>query len=404
MGKLTIWLIAAANGTSALGNTALFTGVVWILVNGHGDARTAGFMMAVCGATTVLLSPAAGALLDRPGGIRMILAADYGACAVLSALVLFGDGSSLTALWIAMLATAVGGLAYGPGLQMLIGRFIPADRRRNANAKLHSASRIGLILGPLLGGAVVSFAGQRGLLAFDAATFLVSGIILTVIYLRPSAREHLRRNPSRKQVSFADSLRFMISNRIVRWVLVVGATVNMLTSGFAILLPVLAARTDGSGVSYGVLYSIYQGGMLLLAVTLSSERSSRLPAGRDSLAVACSLAVFSAGFITAVLADNLWVLGASVFAVGAGLSATSLFADTKFLVSVPEEMQGRVFSLANSILGSLRPAGSALGGVLASISTVAMGVIGATAAAGCAVFMAARKPLEPVHTMQEAHR
>ncbi|MFD6396656.1 MFS transporter [Nocardia sp. NPDC060249] len=404
MNRLTIWVIAGASGISTLGNTALFTGVVWIFVHGHGDVRTAGFMLAVCGAIAVLLSPGVGVLLDGPRGIGLVLLADFGACMVLSVLVLVDRDFGLTTLWIAMVTTALGGMAYGPGLQMLIGRLVPADRRRHANAKMHTAIRIALIAGPLVGGTVVSLGGQRGLLAFDAATFLLSGIALTVVCFRPEDREYLRRNRDMESVGFGDSLRFMIGNRIIRWVLIVGATVNMLTSGFALLLPVLAERNAGSGVSYGLLYSTYQGGLLLIAVALSSERTSRLAAAKDSLAVAGSLTLFAAGFLAAVMVSDLWLLGASVFLVGVGLSATSLFADTKFLVSVPEQMQGRVFSVANSVLGSLRPAGSAIGGVLAGISVLVMGGIAATAAIGCAVFLASHKPLDTKPTVQEAHR
>ncbi|MFD3705670.1 MFS transporter [Nocardia sp. NPDC058658] len=404
MGSLTVWLIAGANGVSTLGNTALFTGVIWIVVHGHGDARTAGFMLAVCGGVTVVLSPLVGALLDRRHGIRLVLLADYGAFVVLAALALRGESSASTVLWVAMLTTALGGVAYGPGVQMMIGRTVPDDGRRNANARIHTASRIALIGGPLIGGAVVSVAGQRGLLIFDAATFLISGVIITLVLMRPAASEKMRPKKNVRPVRFIECLRFMIRDRVVRSVLLIGATVNMLTSGFSILLPALAAGNSDSGVSYGILFSTYQAGMLLIAAALSSDRISRLSVGNDSLAVALSLTVFGVGFVVAVLVDDLRLLGASVFLVGAGLSATSLFADTKFLVSVPEEMQGRVFSLANSIFGSLRPAGSAVGGVLVSVSTVLVGVTAAAAAVGCAGFMATRRPLETIQSTQEAQR
>jgi len=393
MNRPTIWLIAATSFFSTLGNTALSTGVIWIFVREYGDAQTAGVMLAVCAALAVLLSPTVGAVLDRPRGLLLVLVADYGALAVLVGLLCSVHGRSSLGLWIAMMATALGGMAYGPGLQMLIGRLVTTERRRNANAKLHSANRSALIVGPPIGGAIVSLSGQQGLLVFDAATFMLSGAVLTYLYIGRGAHAYLHRTHASESIGFRDSLRFMLGNRTVRWVLLVGATVNMLTSGFSVLLPVLAARNSGSGVSYGVLYSTYQAGMLIVAVALSSEKSSRLAAGRDSLTIACALAVFSAGFASTVLVGDLWLLGLSVFFVGVGLSATSLFADTKFLISVPKEMQGRVFAAANSIFGSLRPVGNAGGGVLASTSTVAVGLVAAATAAGCAAVIAVRKPL-----------
>ncbi|MGY2116842.1 MFS transporter [Nocardia gipuzkoensis] len=396
-----IWTITAAKGISTLGNIAFSTGVVWIFVHEYGDARTAGLMLAVSGIVAIVLAPGVGALLDRERGILLVLVADYSAFAIVLAVVLVGASHSPAGLWVAMLATSVGGTAYGPGLQMLISRLVPNEQRRNANAKVHSAVRIALIGGPLAGGAIVSISGRVGLLVFDAATFLVSGVLITLICCAVRSQENMNKKSAGSSSSFIDSVRFMFENKVVRWVLILGASVNMLTSVLAILLPVLAQRISHSGITYGVMYSVYQCGMLSVAIALSNERTSRFSDGGESKVVACALALFAAGFLGAISSDSIWVLGISVFVIGAGLSATSLFADTRLLTSVPLEMQGRVFSLSGSILASLRPAGNAVGGLLVGISTVLVGVIAAVTAAGCAVAMAVGKPLD---TPEEVRR
>ncbi|WP_109522605.1 MFS transporter [Nocardia sp.] len=390
----TIWMVSLAKGISTLGNVAFSTGLLWVFVHEYDDVRTAGFMLAVAGVVAIVLAPGVGALLDRRRGMLLTLGADYGAAAVLLAVILSGLAHSQAGMWIAVLATSIGGTAYGPGLQMLVSRTVPNEQRRQVNARMHSAVRIGLILGPMAGGGVVAISGQVGLLVFDAATFLLSGIIITVIYYTPSVRVHVHADRGGQGFSFKDSLQFMFENRIVRWVLLVGAAVNMLTSAFAILLPVLAERISQSGIAYGILYSVYQCGMLLVAIVLSSERTTKFAAGEDSKVVAGSLALFAAGFLGAVAVQSIWLLGVSIFLIGAGLSATSLFADTRLMTSVPIDMQGRVFSVSGSILASLRPAGNAFGGLLVGVSTLLVGVIATVAAASCAVAIAVRKPLD----------
>jgi MFS transporter, DHA3 family, macrolide efflux protein len=392
-------MVAAAKGISTLGNIAFSTGVVWIFVHEYGDVRTAGLMLAVSGFVAIVLAPGVGALLDRERGVVLILVTDYGAFAIILAVVLVGAPHSAAGLWVAMLATSVGGTAHGPGLQMLISRLVPDEQRRNANAKVHTAERTAMIAGPLVGGAIVAISGRAGLLVFNSATFLVSGVTITLVCCAMRIQEDVNEKAVSSSASFVDSVRFMFANRVVRWVLILGASVNMLTSVLAILLPVLAQRISHSGITYGVMYSVYQCGMLSVAIVLSSERTSKFMTGEESKVVSCALALFATGFLGAISSDSIWVLGISVFAIGAGLSVTSLFADTRLLTSVPREMQGRVFAISGSILAGLRPAGNAVGGLLVGISTVLVGMIAAVTAAGCAVAMAIGKPLD---TPQEA--
>ncbi|MFT4044413.1 MAG: MFS transporter [Gordonia sp. (in: high G+C Gram-positive bacteria)] len=389
---MAVWTLVVGTGVSVLGNSALTTGVIWLVVTGYHDPGAAGLTLAVCSVVGIILSPLAGIILDRSRGILLMVVVDTVLFLVFAGLAGFIalHGASFTVLFVAMVSAAMGSTVSSPGLHMLLSRCIEPAERRETNAKLYSGARIGQIVGPLMGGGLLGIGGESGLIIFDALTFLTSAGAVTWVLRRERLVTTTGGGPVRRGGS-RDAVTFILGSRVVLSIILLGAMVNTVTSGFGVVLPVLVDRASGSAASFGLIYGCYQAAMLFATILLGLKLISRFLRVKDVLAIGISLCVFSIGIFISVATNELPILALAVVAIGVGLSSTALVADTALVTSVPEPIQGTVFAVSNSILSMLRPLGSAGAGFLVGVSVLLTGTIAAGVGLLCAVLFACQR-------------
>jgi MFS family permease len=185
-----VWTIQGATFVTWLGNGAVGP---FLLVYLH-DARrfpldTSGVILAAAGAGALVAGPAAGSLADRLGA-RTVLLLSLGAGALAAASLPFAGAPWETALLLALSGCAAS--AFGTSQSTLVAAFTTPGRRRTAFALQRVSIHLGLGLGALGGGLVVSSThpGSFALLFWlNALSFLVSAaVVLTLPAPHPSPR------------------------------------------------------------------------------------------------------------------------------------------------------------------------------------------------------------------------
>ncbi|HML97347.1 MAG TPA: MFS transporter [Tepidiformaceae bacterium] len=258
--------LVLAEGISASGDAFLLTAAS-VTVFRETDSTTAvSLLLGLAALPTVVLSPLAGTLADRYSRRRIMVGVDaVSAAACLAA---------LTAVAVLPLAVAVFlavGIVYSlstfhrPAAQALLPVLSGEQQLGRANSGLRLATSLANIAGPAAAGLLVGRGGFELVLAVDAATFAVSGVLVLAITAIPA-----QATPAVRRSVFADAvegLNYARRERNIRIVIAaIGVTLLVGTVVNAGTLPLVSRSLDLPESRYGALLAIEGAGAMALAI------------------------------------------------------------------------------------------------------------------------------------------
>ena len=334
----------------------------------------------------------AGVLVDRLDRRRAMAALDLVRAAAVGgfAVLVLTGGGSLPALYACFFVVGTCETYYRSAAQALVPAVVPRELLVPANARLVSAqTTMNQFAGPLAGAAL--FAVAAGLpFAVDAATFLLSALLLTRLRLRTPFVPY--RPPPGTPVArglladMATGARWLWRHRLLRSLAAMAATFNLVSGATLAILVVHAHRVLGLGdLGYGVLIACEAVGAAVAGLVAPSVVRA---VGRDWALVLVVSAQAAAGVL-------FWATRSPVLA-GAALALTACSAVTWDVVVValrqtliPDALQGRVNSVYRLVAWGSLPVGAGLAGTLAyAFGTPAVFGLGAAVMALAAVPLA----------------
>jgi len=363
-----VWLLEGGALWSAVGSGLVTPFVLIYLHNARGfGLGTTGLIYAAYGAVTVVLTPAAGAMIDAVGARRSLLgasvlqAAGWGSLAVAqrpwqAAACFAGAGIGNAAYWSSQ-ATLVAGLAEGAqrGIAFSLQRIV---------------QNLGLAIGGVAGGLVVHAADPHtfmGLFVADAASFALFGLAAQAV---PEARREKRERA-------AGGYREVLRDRPFLGVLAVNAAMTF--AGFAqfeAVLPVFARNDVGlSTRAIGGLFALN----VVMVVVLQLPVTRIVEGRRRMRAIAAAAAVWTLCAIGALAAAR-WLHGNGAVVLIFGVIAVFtlgelVFSPTHAALSAdlaPERLRGRYLSLVTNSFAIGYTAGPAAGAALLGVSSAAL--------------------------------
>jgi MFS family permease len=173
----------AAEALSAIGSWATLVAIWGFAAYQYGasaaEVSLFGLAFTVPG---VLLSPVAGAVVDRLGSrFTLALAKVIGAGASLA---LLGATDFRTLAVISTLHGVAMALTY-PALGALPPRLVDDRHLARTNALVSLVDEAAIVLGPVAAGVAIAVVGFQGAFVFDAATYLLGLAVLPIVRLRP---------------------------------------------------------------------------------------------------------------------------------------------------------------------------------------------------------------------------
>jgi MFS family permease len=376
---LRLWI---GQGTSFVGDAVSMVALVVLVVQITGSASAVGGALAARLLPTIA-SPLAGVLADRLDRRIVLVASDLARAVLVLGLVFARD---LATIYLLVFLMGLARTVFNPTVRAAFPSVVGGGDLTRANALISGTFSTSIMVGPALGGLLVASIGVDAAFLADAATYLVSAILLSRVPLPRLRRE------SEEEEGFVRELRsgfgYLIGARIPL-AIVVGAFLTILTINATVPAEVfLAKETFGAGdAGYGLLVSLWGGGMVLGSAMMA------VLGDRINLVLFYFLSIFVGAF--ALVGTGLapaFVLALGALTVeGAATGIDNVATDTILQKRVPEAFLGRVFSIR--LLGY--SAGEALayplGGVLVDAvgprSTYLLAGI-ATATAGLLVLLA----------------
>jgi MFS family permease len=240
---------------------------------------------------------------------------------------------------------------------------VPRRQIAATNGRLEAARAVAQTSGPGLGGVLVQVLTAPLAVALDAASYLVSAVLLRKLPPVPSPVRPAKREPLVREVTAG--LRFCLQHAYIRPLALGAAWMNLWVEAFLAVLVTYAVRDLGlSAATVGLVLAGSNVGYLLGSLLV--PRLNQIWGVGRSIALG---AVLQVGFVVATLARSglpvLWLtLGLAISATGVGIwnvDAVSLRQAT-----TPPAMLARMNASNRFLIWGTMPLGAALGALLAS--------------------------------------
>jgi len=375
---LRLWI---GQGTSFVGDAVSMVALVVLVVQITGSASAVGGAL-VARLLPTIASPLAGVIADRVDRRVVLVASDLARTLLALGLVFVKD---LATIYVLVFLMGLARTVFNPTIRAAFPSVVGGGDLTRANALISGTFSTSIMVGPVLGGLLVASIGVDAAFLADAATYLVSAILLSGIPLPRPRRES-------EEDGFVRELRsgfgYLVGAR-VPLTIVVGAFLTILTINATVPAEVfLAKETFGAGdVGYGLLVSLWGGGMVLGSTMMA------VPGDRINLVFLYFLSIFvgACALVGTGLAPAFVLALGALTVEGVATGIDNVATDTILQKRVPDAFLGRVFSIrflgysAGEALAY--PAGGLLVDAVGPRSTYLFAGI-ATAAAGLLVLLA----------------
>ncbi len=314
----------------------------------------------------LIMSPIAGAIVDRSNRKFMMMISDLASGLATSAILLLFLAGQLQ-IWHLYIANAVTGTFQTfqwPAYSAAITMIVPKKHYARAHAMNDLAGNSSGIFAPLLAGALLPLIGLGGILGIDVITFIAAiGTLLAVHIPQPEASaEGLQSRGSLLQEA-AYGFRYIFSRPSLLGLQTVFLVGNFFSSiAYTLVPPMILARTGSNALIFGSVQTAGAIGGVVGGLVMSAWGGSRRKV--DGVLAGWALSgLFGASLLGLGRALPLWASGSflGAFLVPLINSSNQAIWQSK----VAPDLQGRVFATRRLIAWFVTPLATLIAGPLA---------------------------------------
>lgn len=371
----------AADTISGFGAPITLVAVQTLVLLGlDGTAADAGLVTAARWLPYLLFGVVVGALVDRRRRLPIMVATDTALAAVLLVVpaLWFLDDLTVPVLIGVMVVVGLLSLFADAASQSIMPRMVPAPRLQAAHARLDQSGAVAQVGGPAVAGALVALVGAAAAVVVDAATYLVSAVLVRRVPV-DEPRWHGSGEPRSFRKEIREGLAWVYRQRKL-------GSLAVLTHGWfvcnAMLTPVFAALVllDAGASPFALGVALAGAGLgSLIGASVSTRVGRRLDAGPT---IILSHAITTVGVailaVTSAAIDTAWSTAAILAALtcGQGLHGFAMGLSNSHEMGyrqmiTPDGLQARTNTTMRSVNRAMIVVGAPLGGVVADAAGTA---------------------------------
>jgi len=312
-----------------------------------------------------------GAWVDRVDRKRLMIATDLARAVLIAVIPLLADAGLLRVGWIYVVAFLQSTLtiAFDAAEFAAVPSLVESkDDLVTANGRIQASYSAAQVTGPLLAGLLIATISVQQLFWLDSLSFLLSAGSLVMVRRRfnaerPAADAEAGAGDGRERRAIfrdvADGLRYVLGHPVLRSISAMMAIINLVSSTmYAQIVLFAKERLAATDTEVGLLYSA--GSIGVVALSLAAGRLRR----RWSFSKVALGALVLDGLMGVALSftRSYWV-ALPLWAAANGLGILfNINTGSLRQQIVPNEMLGRVISVAGVLAWSAIPLGTLLGG------------------------------------------
>ena len=358
--KIPFYALMTANGVSWLGSSISSIAIPWFVLQRTDSAALTG-LVALSAQLGTLLSLALSAwFVDALGYRRASLVADFGSAISVALLPMLALHTDLP-FWMIVALAILRAVFDGPN-HIAKASLLP-DLARAARVRLEQANTFSELLesgaqwiGPLAAGGLIAWLGALEAQWFDAASFLLSGVLVLLFIPHDAPAQQGASSSADRWAGW----RFLLSDPPLRAIFASSVAVSAAMAAlFAVMLPVLTRRMEGSAANLGSLVAAFGAGAVIGAA-LFGRFGWRWSQRRTFILGICGLwGIFAAlSFL-----PSFPLMLAALFAGGLIAGPNGPLIPTLLQERTPTELRARVFAASSVLSLGASPLGVLLVGL-----------------------------------------
>ncbi len=351
---------------SQIGDKFYMLAVAFLVLKTTGSPAKMGLVLFCSVFPSMLLGFISGAFLDRYSRKVIIVGADVlrGLIVACVCILYYNGDLSFSMLLAAQLLLSVCTAFFDPAIPAIIPQIVNREQLTRANSQTQFVSGISTIIGPMLGGLTVAWAGYLTVFIINAGSYLFSAFFES--FIRLPARENLAGEHKNIVADILDGCRYVNARKSLVMILVMVGIIHFFVGSIEAVIPVLATGLSGGGAqNIGFIQTCFGLGTVVAALIISIRNINN----KETSFLFGS--VFLIGVVLLAI-SGLHSLGTrSVFpflAFFLAIGALIIFAGTSFRSllqkQVDNTMMGRVFGFVASVGNISIPLATLIFGVL----------------------------------------
>lgn len=357
----TYILLWSTQSLSALGSGLTgYALVLWLYAESGSALKTA--LLSVCSyAPYVLMSIFAGALSDRWNKKKTMLLCDLAAALSTVAVLALIKTENLE-VWHLYLINALNGLmntVQQPAAEVAATMLVPEEHYQKTSGLRSFSQSLNSILTPVIATTLFTLAGMEVVITVDLCTFAAAFLTL-LLFIRIPEPERTSEEKEPLLTAAGKGLTWLKHNPLILKLILFLAAINLIASTYDAALPAMIISKSGE-TALGIVNTCI--GVTTLA---GSAIAALLPAPKNRVRAVCATLLLSMSTENFFLAFGnstlMWSVGAALGWLSIPFMNANM--DVIFRRTIPNEMQGRVYSCRNALQFFTIPVGFFLGGVL----------------------------------------
>jgi MFS family permease len=387
-------LLWASEAVSVVGDQFHFVALAWLVIDLTQSGLALGTVLIAAGVPRALMLLPFGVLADRRPPRTLMLVAHLARGVIVGAIAALVLSGSATLPLLAVLGALFGAAdaMYLPAQQAFLPRTLEPARLPSANSILQGTLQLASIAGPPIAGAAIAVVGTGAAFAVDSLSFFAAALVVAMISARgvvrapaqqaglvpeiepadgPSA--HPAAGVPEAQPSFIaavrDAIAYVLADRALRTTLLISLVLNFALNGpAAVGMPWLAEmRFDAGPAGLGIMSAAWAAGAL--AGTLAAGNTA---VARPGLVLLGTVAVAGGAMMVVGVASWLPAVILALAVMGVCIGYTNIIAISWLQARVPQDMVGRVMSLAMLMGFGITPLSLGLAGALIDLDATAL--------------------------------